>query len=415
MFYLKSVFNLNAYKTGIVFSVIGVSGLFSISCYAEDNWTFNLKNAYIDRNFDNSAIKDFGSWSQSASLFYKSDYYSTPIENLDIGVDGTIQYAVRLSHDKGVADTVLPFDTEEQKQASDFLKYGGTLKLKYDQTELRVGELWPDLPVTAVDRSRQLLASYQGVSLNSKLTNQLSGEIGVITKVSPRNQEGFHKLSFTKNGTTYYSDGLNYIDVRYQPMNNLKLEYYYGNLDNLYNKHYVGLDYLNKFSSDLSLNSKLKYFKAVEDNNNYDINSQNIGLLETLKYRNHTFGLGYQQIIGDTYPLPDGFLPETYFINWNATGFFKADEKSIHLMYGYDFKDYVPGLNVILKHVYGYDFKTVLGQRNKEQETNLIVNYAFQNPALKGVAFQWLYIPYKVRYGNDFNENRVFLSYSKKF
>ena len=165
----------------------------------------------------------------------------------------------------------------------------------------------------------------------------------------------------------------------------------------------------------MSLNSKLKYFKAVEDNKNYDIDSQNIGLLEILKYKNHTFGLGYQQIIGDTYPLPDGFLPETYFINWNATGFFKADEKSIHLMYGYDFKDYVPGLNVMLKHVYGYDFKTVLGQRNKEQETNLIVNYAFQNPALKGVAFQWLYIPYKIRYGNDFNENRVFLSYSKKF
>lgn len=95
MFYLKSVFNLNAYKTGIVFGVIGVSGLFSISCYAEDNWTFNLKNAYIDRNFDNSAIKDFGSWSQSASLFYKSDYYSTPIENLHIGVDGTIGFVAQ--------------------------------------------------------------------------------------------------------------------------------------------------------------------------------------------------------------------------------------------------------------------------------------------------------------------------------
>ena len=37
-------------------------------------------------------------------------------------------------------------------------------------------------------------------------------------------------------------------------------------------------------------------------------------------------------------------LPETYFINWNATGFFKEDEKSYHVMYGYDFKDYVPYL-----------------------------------------------------------------------
>ncbi|MDP7850952.1 outer membrane porin, OprD family, partial [Acinetobacter baumannii] len=55
------------------------------------------------------------------------------------------------------------------------------------------------------------------------------------------------------------------------------------------------------------------------DGNTFDIDAQNIGLLETVKVKNHTFGLGYQQIIGESaYPLPDGFLPETYFINWNA-------------------------------------------------------------------------------------------------
>ncbi len=47
-------------------------------------------------------------------------------------------------------------------------------------------------------------------------------------------------------------------------------------------------------------------------------------MLETLKINNHSIGLGYQQIIGDSaYPLLDGLLPEPYFINWNATGFFK--------------------------------------------------------------------------------------------
>ena len=415
MLYLKKDSYINTYKMGIALGVIGFSQFITMTSYADDNWTFNLKNAYIHRDYDGDTLKDTGSWSQGASLFYKSDYYNTPIEGLKIGVDGSLQYAVRLSHDKGVADTVLPFDTTKQEQARDFTKYGGTLKLKYDQTELKVGELWPDLPVTAVDRSRQLLTSYQGVSLNSKLTDQLTGEIGVISKVSPRNQEGFHKLSFTKNGIKYYSDGLNYIDVRYQVLKNLKLEYYYGNLENLYNKHYVGVDYAYNIRPDAVLNTKIKYFKATEDNKNYDIDSQNFGILETLKYRNHTLGLGYQQIVGDAYPLPDGFLPETYFINWNTTGFFKSDEKSIHFMYGYDFKDYVPGLNFMFKHVYGYDFKTTSGQKNREQESNLIVNYAFQNPQLKGVGFQWIYIPYKVRYGTDFNENRVFLTYTKKF
>ncbi|MFX6540726.1 OprD family outer membrane porin, partial [Acinetobacter baumannii] len=79
---------------------------------------------------------------------------------ITIGADASVQYAVRLSSDKHVADTVLPFNKETQSQASDFLKYGATLKLGYDKTLLSVGELWLDLPVTAVDASRQLLASY---------------------------------------------------------------------------------------------------------------------------------------------------------------------------------------------------------------------------------------------------------------
>uniref|UniRef100_UPI00192BC25E OprD family outer membrane porin n=1 Tax=Acinetobacter pittii TaxID=48296 RepID=UPI00192BC25E len=129
----------------------------------EDEWKFTLKNAYINRDFDNDVLKDTGSWSQAASLFYKSKMHDTPLVIADkpitIGADASVQYAVRLSSDKHVADTVLPFNKETQSQASDFLKYGATLKLGYDKTLLSVGELWLDLPVTAVDASRQLLAS----------------------------------------------------------------------------------------------------------------------------------------------------------------------------------------------------------------------------------------------------------------
>ncbi|MCK4102076.1 OprD family porin [Acinetobacter radioresistens] len=385
----------------------------------EDEWKFTLKNAYIDRNFERSDLKDTGSWSQSASLFYKSRMIDTPLEiaglPVKIGADASVQYAVRLSSDKHVADTVLPFDPVTQTQARDFLKYGATLKLGYDRTLLSLGELWLDLPVTAVDASRQLLTSYWGANLKSQLTDQLNLEIGRITKVSPRNEEDFRKFSFTSNGVTEFSDGLNYIDLRYQIMPNLKAEYYFGNLENLYNKHYLGLDHTWK-QPEFSVNSRFKYFNAQDTGNNFEIDAQNVGLLETLKIKNHSFGIGYQQIIGESaYPLPDGFLPETYFINWNTTGFFKQDEKSYHFIYGYDFKDHVPGLNTTLKYVYGNDFKTADGRENKESESNIIVNYAFQQPALKGVALQYILINYDVKYGNDFTENRFFVNYTKKF
>ena len=137
--------------------------------------------------------------------------------------------------------------------------------------------------------------------------------------------------------------------------------------------------------------------------------------METVKYKNHSIGAGYQQIIGDAYPLPDGFLPELYFINWNTTGFFKAKEKSYHVVYAYNFKDYVPGLNTVVKYAYGDSFKTADGKKNNESEWNLIGNYSFQQPMLKGVGLQYIFIKYDVKHGNDFNENRAFLTYTKKF
>lgn len=393
----------------------GVSALFP----TEDEWKFTLKNAYIERDFDHTELKDPGSWSQSASLFYKSKMADTPLEiaglPLKIGADASVQYAVRLSSDRHVADTILPFDPATQSQARDYLKYGATLKLGYDKTLLSAGELWLDLPVTTVDGSRQLLTSYWGANLKTQLTDQLNLEIGRITKVSPRNEEDFHKFSFTSNGMTRFSDGLNYIDLRYQVLPHLKAEYYFGHLEDLYNKHYLGLDHTWTQPA-FAINSRFKYFNAQDTGNTFNIDAQNVGLLETLKISNHSLGMGYQQIIGaSAYPLPDGFLPETYFINWNTTGFFKKDEKSFHFIYGYDFKNHIPGLNTTLKYVYGKGFKTADGRDNKESESNVIINYAFQQPRLKGVALQYILINYDIKHGNDFTENRFFVNYSKNF
>lgn len=392
----------------------------STQVFAEDEeWKFTLKNAYIQRDFDNPALKDPGSWSQSASLFYRSHMHDTPLNIADmpikIGVDASAQYAVRLSSDKHVSDSVLPFENATQSQASDYLKYGTTLKLGYDKALLSVGELWLDLPVTSVDGSRQLLTSYWGTNLKVPVNDKLNVEVGRINKVSPRNEEDFRRFSFTSNGKTAFSDGLNYIDLRYQFNPSLKGEYYFGNLSDIYNKHYASLEHTWRQPA-FSLSSKLKYFNAKNDGNNFEIDAQNVGLLETLKINNHSFGLGYQQIIGESaYPLPDGFLPELYFVNWNTTGFFKKDEKSYHLIYGYDFKNYVPGLNGIVKYVHGEDFKTADGRANSEQEANLILNYAIQNPRFKGLGLQYIFIDYDIKHGNDFTENRFFVNYSKKF
>lgn len=386
---------------------------------AAEEWKFTLKNAYINRDFDQAGRKDAGSWSQSASWFYNSKMQDTPLHiashPITIGADASLQYAVRLSSDKHVSDFVLPFDKESRSQAPDQLKYGATLKLGYLKNQLNIGELWPSLPVTHVDTSRQLLTSYWGTQLKSKLMDQLDLELGRIEKVNPRNEEDFRKFSFTSNGVTTVSDGLNFIDLRYQLTPTFKAEYYFGNMEDLYDTHYLGLDHNWKLS-DFTLNSRLRYFNAKDDSHAFKVDAQNIGVLETVKYKNHSLGLGYQDISGDTaYPLLDGFLPELFFINWNTTGFIKKDEKSYHAIYSFDFKDYVPGLTTTLKYAYGKDFKTVSGLDNRESEANLILGYALQDPRVKGLSFQYVHIDYDVKHGVDFKEDRIFVNYVKKF
>lgn len=391
----------------LLLPLIATGMTFSQTAMAEENWRLFLKNAYVERDLDSKPLRE--SWSQAASLFYTSDYYKTGLDKLEIGLDASAQYAVRLGGERNTPDSVLPFSNG--KQQSDFLKYGGTFKAKYDNTVLRVGELWTDIPLAHVDASRQLVSSYQGFNINSKINDQLTVEAGRITKVSSRNDEDFRKFTYS----TQTSDGLNYLDVRYKFNDNLKAEYYFGNMEDLFNEHYLGVDHTLKLNDSLSLLSKVRYFNA-QDNGSLDIDSQNIGILETLRYGNHSLGLGYQKIIGDAQPFTnDGFIPEPNFVNWNVTGFYKEDEESLHILYGYNFKDYVPGLTGTVKYAMGDNFKTATGLANEETELNVIASYNFQNPALKGLGLQYVYIDYDIDHGTDFVEQRAFVTYSKKF
>ena len=39
----------------------------------------------------------------------------------------------------------------------------------------------------------------------------------------------------------------------------------------------------------------------------------------------------------------------------------------------------------MVKYVYGHDFKAANGEKNHETESNVILNYAFQQPLLKAL------------------------------
>ncbi|OAL76707.1 hypothetical protein AY606_12080 [Acinetobacter sp. SFB] len=65
-------------KSFILLSTLSEISLSSQAQTAEPEWKFTLKNAYIEQDFDSSGVKNFGSWSPSASLFYTSKMRETP-------------------------------------------------------------------------------------------------------------------------------------------------------------------------------------------------------------------------------------------------------------------------------------------------------------------------------------------------
>lgn len=73
-------------------------------------------------------------------------------------------------------------------------RVGGTLKLKIADTELKLGELMPNLPILTHSDIRLLPPSYQGVTVFSQVKPALALQAGYLTTTSLRNRAGRDKL-----------------------------------------------------------------------------------------------------------------------------------------------------------------------------------------------------------------------------
>lgn len=137
--------------------------------FKDQKLSVDLRNFYIEREFKDVETENIGSWSQAFMGRYESGYTNTPIQ---LGVDASAQYALRLNnHNVSRADTIILYDLDTGRQDRDYAKFGATLKLKYNKTELKIGELLPKNPIVYIDDSRQLLTTYQAMYLSHIYTH----------------------------------------------------------------------------------------------------------------------------------------------------------------------------------------------------------------------------------------------------
>ncbi|KAB0486371.1 outer membrane porin, OprD family [Pseudomonas reinekei] len=413
--------------------------------------TLGLRNFYINQDFrDGSAEPNKNEeWGQGFDLRFISGYTQGTV---GFGVDAIGLLGVRLDSGGGTnggsgnayGGTVFP--TKSNGEAVDnFSSLGLTAKAKVSQTELKLGTLQPKNPVIVTNDGRLLPQTWQGGQITSGDIKDLTLVGGQIEQVKGRNSSNNQQLSISgangRSATARDSNKFIYAGGDYKLTKDLTAQYYYGNLEDFYKQHFLGLVH-NWAIGPGVLKSDFRYFNSSDDGANghdssyYTTGNYNApngkGKVDNNLYSGlflytvagHTFGGGYQVSNGSSdFPwLNQGDGSSNYTItDAQIQKFGRAGEKTWQARYSYDFaKVGVPGLTAGVVYLHGDDIDTVnssgrqLANGASEWERDVTVGYVVQSGALKNLGLMWKNAMWRTDLPNtrSQDENRLIVSYS---
>ncbi len=446
-------------------AVAGIAQQVSAAGFIEDSKaTLGLRNFYINTDNRDDATKAAGAqnkqeeWGQAFDLRFISGYTQGTV---GFGIDAIGLLGVRLDSGGGTngatassyGGTVFPSKSNGEA-VDNYSSLGLTAKAKISQTELKLGTLQPKLPVIVTNDGRLLPQTFQGGQITTNDIKDLTLVAGQIEKAKGRNSSNNQNLSIAgANGRTAAGRDSNkfiYAGGDYKITKDLTAQYYYGNLDEFYKQHFVGLLH-NWAIGPGVLKTDLRYFNSRADGaNSNDANYYTSGDYGTLANGNnitkgkvdnnlysglflysvagHTFGGGYQVSNGDSdFPwLNQGDGSSAYITtDSQISKFARAGERTWQARYSYDFaKVGVPGLtagvvylrgdNIDTRGPVGTPQRTVNSNGASEWERDLTVAYVVPEGPLKNVGVAWKNAVWRNDIAGQRNqdENRVIVSYS---
>ncbi|MBT8767724.1 OprD family porin [Metapseudomonas boanensis] len=406
-----------------------------------------LRNFYInsDNREGTAAPSKQEEWGQGFLFNYASGYTEGTV---GVGVDALGLLGVKLDSGKGThfnptsanyGGTVFPTD-EDGRAKDDFGSLGVTGKLRFSKTEARLGTLLPKLPVVTYNDGRLLPQTFEGGQVTSSEIAGLTLVGGQLEHAKGRNSSDARGLSIAGANNARTGQFVNkfyFAGGDYKVSDNLLAQYYYGNLEDFYNQHFVGLTH-NWALPVGALKSDLRYFYSDSDGKNasaagrregfrsagnwaandpdrFEVDNRTWSAFFTYSLGGHAASLGYQQVSGDSaFPfLNQGDGATAYLITDRQIGkFASAGERTWVAEYGYDFaKVGVPGLKATATYLKGSQIETQ-GSDQDEWERDLRVDYVLQGGPLKGLGASWRNASLRSDAVRDQDENRLILSYT---
>jgi hypothetical protein len=371
-----------------------------------------LRNFFMssDNRQPSAAQSRAQEWAQGFMLNYQSGFTEGPV---GFGFDASGLLGLKLdSSVKRGGTGLLPIG--ERGVPDDYSRAGVTGKARISATTLRVGTLSPTLPTVLSTDSRLLPQTFEGVDLTSREIKGLTLNAGRLTQNTIRNSAGGDDFIPVARGSTgtQLSDEFRYAGGTYQLSKNLDVSYNYGNLKKNYNQQILSLVHRLPIAAGQSFKSDIRYARSTNEGHS-NIDNQAFGAMFTYSLKGHGFGVGYQEMRGNTgFPYLNG--TDAFLINYVLIGpdFANPEEKSWQLRYDFDFAALgIPGLSIMTRYIKGngIQLKNVEGS---EWERDTDIAYVIQSGRLKNLGVRWRNGTYRSDLNRSVDQNRIIVNYT---
>ncbi|MGY1893543.1 OprD family porin [Pseudomonas sp. SDT291_1_S447] len=374
----------------------------------------NLRNFYINRNFTNptKAQGKAEEWTQSFILDAKSGFTQGTV---GFGMDVLGLYSVKLDGGKGTGGTaLLPLD-HDGRPADNFGRTNVAFKAKLSQTEVKVGEWMPVLPILRSDDGRSLPQTFRGGQITSKEIDGLTLYGGQFRANSPRDDSSMSDMSMTGKAA-FTSDRFNFQGGEYVfNEKRTQIGLWNAELKDIYSQQYVNLIHSQPLG-DWTLGANLGFFYGKDDGSARagDLDNKTWSGMFSAKYGGNTFYVGLQKLTGDSaWMRVNGTSGGTLANDSYNASYDNAQERSWQVRHDYNFVALgIPGLTLMNRYISGDNVHTGTITDGKEWGRESELGYTVQSGALKNLNVRWRNSTMRRDFSNnEFDENRLIVSY----
>lgn len=373
-----------------------------------------LRNYYFDRDFRDSGATQSraAEWAQGFILDARSGYTQGVV---GFGIDVSAMAGFKLDSSPDRIGTGLLPRHDDGRAADDYGRAGLTLKAKIADTELKVGELRPDVPVLRADDGRLLPQTFDGAMLTSRLFDGLTLHGGQMRAVTLRNSSNEQDMSAARYAAQA-ADRFNYLGAEYRfNAERTVVGVWQAELQDIYRQRYFNLTQRQPLGA-WTLGANLGYF--IDS----DVGSARAGQLDSKAWSGlfsanlagHTFYAGLQRVSsGSGWMSLTGTSGKSLANDMFNNNFSNAGERSWQLRYDYNFVALgLPGLTSLVRYSRGSDVDTATVGDGREWERDLELAYTIQSGPLRNLNLRWRNSSVRRSFAENFDENRLILAYN---